>query len=169
MIGVVAGSRRTDRDLSEAREIFERYDGSAFYMDHDGCLAIYERFAVPESTEAEWLADLTQRYLARVDEPGNWKVVHFLWHHGDCRHIKLLCRQPPRGALWERLVFVEQLLDYADQCLGKGCDVSAVRLLIDHVVSESLPLRRAGRSAATKGRAQSVLDRAKAALERARP
>lgn len=169
MIGVVDDSRRTKRDLSKAREIFEQYDGSAFYMDHDGYLTTYESFAVPKSTESKWLAALTERYLARLDQPGNWKVVHFLCLHDDCRHIDLLSRQSARGVLWERLAFLERLLDYADQCRSKGCDRSAVRLLIDHVVTESLPLQRACRSARTKSRAKAVTDRANAAFDRAKP
>jgi hypothetical protein len=111
---------------------------------------------------------MTARYLARLDEAGNWKVVHFLWLHEDCRHLEILSRQAPRGVLWERASFLEHLLDCADQC-SATCEAATIRGVVQHALAESESLRRACRSDRTTARVQDVSDRALAALERISP
>jgi hypothetical protein len=78
-------------DEARARQLFFEYDGSEFYMSRDG-------------------AD--DEYLAALDRPGNWKIVDFLAHHWDYSHVKELLSTVPRGAWWERVAYLEGLMDY---------------------------------------------------------
>jgi hypothetical protein len=40
-------------------------------MAHDGDLETYKGFAVPRAVEAQWLAEMTARYVAPLADPGN--------------------------------------------------------------------------------------------------
>lgn len=147
-------------NLDAAREIFERYDGSSFYMAHDGILETYQGFAVPRAVESQWLAEMTARYVARLADPGNWKAIHFFSQHGDCRHLALVSRQAPRGVLWERIAYLEHLMDYARLCRRQGCNDAAITEVVARVRSETQSLRNACRSARTRARVDQVNQRA---------
>jgi hypothetical protein len=163
MIGFVADRHLANQDFARARDIYEQFEGNVYYMALDGQLETYESFRIPKSTETTWLAEMTTRHLSRLDAAGNWRVVHFLWLHGDCRHLELLSRQAPRGVLWERITFLEHLLDYADLCRGSGRDGSRVAAVIEHVLVEVQRLRRACRSDQSKARVERLSDRARSA------
>ena len=101
-----------DRTLESAKQIFFRYDGSRFYMSRDGLEEAYLQARVPAQIEAAWLAELTDQKVDALGKPGNWSIVHFLTHHGDFRHTRALLDAEPKGKLWERVAFLEELVRY---------------------------------------------------------
>lgn len=103
-------------DLEAARRLYFAYDGSAFHMWHDGVDREYQSFNVPADVEAGWLRELTERYVAALDQPGNWKSVYFFVHHSDLRHLDKVATATPQGVFWEKCAFLEQVLAYANSC-----------------------------------------------------
>jgi len=68
-------------------------------MSRDGVDREYRQFRVPAEVESGWLRELTEHYVAALDEPGNWKSVYFFNHHGDLRHFDQVVAATPRGSL----------------------------------------------------------------------
>ena len=101
-------------DQKSAKQIFFRYDGSRFYMSRDGLEDAYLQARVPVQIEAAWLAELTDQKVGALDKPGNWSIVHFLTHHGDFRHTRELLDAEPKGELWERVAFLEELVRHME-------------------------------------------------------
>jgi hypothetical protein len=139
------------RDRIAARELFDQYDGSRFYMSRDGVEADYERFGVPAEVERAWLEDLTERKLDQLGAPGNWAVVNFLLHHGDTRHLARLAATSPVGVAWERCAYLEGLLNYADRCAGTA-DPADVRAALRQVLDGARAIARRVRSARSLAR-----------------
>lgn len=108
-------SARSSVDYKNAKKLFFDYDGSRFYMSRDDVVDSYIQAQVPPQIEAQWLAELKVEKLAALEEPGNWKTVYFLQHHGmyDCEQMVL--QADPKGTLVERIIYLEVLLDYLRQ------------------------------------------------------
>ena len=126
----------TERHLDQARKLFFDYDGSGFYMSRDGVDVEYQRYSVSKELEREWLDELTAIKLKKLQDPGNWSVVHFLWHHGDSRQLSLLIQTKPLGAFWERCAFLEELLVYIGMC-SRGASLDEIRDAADYALVEA--------------------------------
>jgi hypothetical protein len=94
----------------EAHDLFVAYDGSIFYMSRDGADNTYRAFGVPKEIEAVWLEALTAERLRQLGEPGNWRVLNFLWQHSDPMHLAEVVEAEPLGKVWERRAFVQRTL-----------------------------------------------------------
>jgi hypothetical protein len=146
------------QSLSRARELFFEFDGSGFYMWHEGVDAEFERLAVPPEVRAAWLRELTAARLAVAAEPGNWRVVHFLDHHGDYAHVQLLVDTPPRGALWEQCAFLEELLRYVGNAAQRGLATAAqVEAAAGAVAAHARGIRRRCRSEGSRRRVDAIV------------
>jgi hypothetical protein len=99
-------------DEARAKQLFFEYDGSEFYMDRDGFGDEYTALNVPKTVRREWMRELTAKHLAGLDEPGNWRTINFLSHHCDYSHVAEVLRAEPKGVWWERVAYLEGLLDY---------------------------------------------------------
>jgi len=108
----------TSGKYEAARRLYFEHDGSKFYMSRSGADGEYERYRVPSTLEAAWLEELTQARLEELDKRGNYRVVNFLLHHGDLRHLDRVIRTKPQGVIWEKCAFLELLL----QLLGMAVD-----------------------------------------------
>ena len=62
----------SEQDYSEARKIFEEYNGSFFFMDRDGEYQKYKGFQVPREIEASWISerktDIVEKLYSETDE-----------------------------------------------------------------------------------------------------
>jgi Pyruvate/2-oxoacid:ferredoxin oxidoreductase delta subunit len=154
--------------LRDAKRVFFEYDGSRFYMSRDGVESRYANAGIPPSTEAAWLEELTQQKLAALQAKGNWRTVHFLEHHGDCRYLAEVVAVEPKGALWERCAFLEELLRYARGCVS-CVGVLPVRKAIDRVIEQANRLLPKAKSEASQARIEQLLLIAKSARGKLRP
>ncbi len=101
-----------EQQFLKAKELFDTYDGSTFYMSRDGVEEKFLSYRVPQHISNKWLNELTAQKLEILDSPGNWKVVHFLIHHSDFNYLEDILQIVPRGVLWEKCAFLETLLKY---------------------------------------------------------
>jgi hypothetical protein len=106
--------------MEHARELFFRYDGSRLYMFRDDVEAEYRAFAVSREQEERWLEELTTEKLDRLNQPGNWWVLHFMGNHNDTRHLRRVMAAEPLGDFWQRVSYLELLLEYAERCRQSG-------------------------------------------------
>jgi hypothetical protein len=139
--------------MDAAREMFFRYDGSRFYMSRDDCEATYASFEVPESTEREWIEELTALKIAALGAAGNWRVLNFLVNHRLEGHLNEVIAAKPLGKLWERTAFLEFLLSYVEVCRASAAHETIERG-IDVVIAEGnrlLPVCRSDRSRSRVG------------------
>ena len=148
-----------DSKLSEARELFFRYDGSRFFMSRDDQERRYAEYGVPQSVERAWLAELTAQKLALLDKPGNYWVISFLWGHGNTNHLSKLIAAEPLGRLWERIAYLEELLQYIDRCRTAGEADEHIVASLDVVHQRAENLLRAGRSDRTRRRILKVISK----------
>jgi hypothetical protein len=156
---------RCNVNLDQAKKLFFKYDGSSFYMAHDGVAEEYRSANVPIEKEREWMADLTQQKLTALAENGNWQVVHFLNHHQDYQHLEKVMRTDAKGAFWERCSFLEGLLDYSigsKQRSSKSIMVAAISKVID----EAQKLVKAAKSEQSSRRASALVSKATASLNK---
>jgi hypothetical protein len=102
----------TPEHEARARELFFAFDGSEFYMSRDGADVEFTALKVPKAKRREWMRELTAKYLARLDQPGNWKTLQVLSHHWDYAHVREALSAPPLGVWWQQVAFLEELLDY---------------------------------------------------------
>jgi len=153
-------------NLDQAKKLFFKYDGSSFYMAHDGVAEEYRSANVPIEKEREWMADLTQQKLTALAEKGNWQVVHFLNHHRDYRHLEKVMRTEVKGEFWEKCSFLEGLLDYSIGSMKHRTSKSIVVAAISKVIDEAQKLVKAAKSEQSSRRASAVVSKATAALNK---
>jgi hypothetical protein len=131
----------TERPPDRARKIFFDYEGSRFYMSWDGVDVEYERYSVPQQLERKWLEELTASRLDMLDRSGNWRVVHFLWHHGDSRHLARLIQAKPLCAFWERCAYLEELVVYIRMC-SPTYAIADIHRAVAYVLGQAQSLER---------------------------
>lgn len=141
-----------------AKELFIAYIGSRFYMSRDGVEAEYLSSAVSSETEKQWMAELTQQKLADLAMAGNWKTVHFFNHHGDTEHLEQLMAADPKGAMWERCVFLEEMVAYVSRLSAPATALK--RAALKKIVAGSAALLSEAGASAMEQRIRSVLDAA---------
>jgi hypothetical protein len=107
-------------DETRARQLFEQYDGSLFFMSRDGADVEYRRLAVPRATEAAWLVDLTARKIASLGEPGSFRVIAFLMHHADFSHVSAVVAADPKGNGSDQLNYLREALAYVAEAVRRG-------------------------------------------------
>jgi hypothetical protein len=102
-------------EFEDAKKIFFDYNGSRFGMAHDGVDVSYARAEVPSEIEAQWLAELKAEKLCNLDKARNYQTISFLndQHMFDCD--QLLLDTAPKGDLTDRVIYLEELLDYLTQ------------------------------------------------------
>ena len=103
-------------NFNKARQLFFAHDGSRFYMSRNGVEDQYARMQVPTSIESGWLEELTALKLKQLSSAGNWRVLNFLIHHSDFRHLDKIESAVPLGQFWEKCAFLEDLLRYLRAC-----------------------------------------------------
>lgn len=54
---------REDSDMERAKELFYRYHGNRFYMDHDGVEREYDSYHISGETEVQWAEELISCFL----------------------------------------------------------------------------------------------------------
>jgi hypothetical protein len=154
-------------DLQEAKRLFFEYDGSRFYMSRDGVEANYREAGVPPETEAAWLRELTRAKLDLLSREANWAVLQFLNHHEDPGHIDEVVCADPRGSLWQRSAFLEELLAYASLVKRSGGDPRTIARAARKVIVEAERLLKRARSEDSTRRIQAVLTEARRGLNEA--
>lgn len=100
-----------------AREIFNKYDGSSFYMSRDDMESRYRDFGVPKEVENQWLSELSAQKLALFDQAPNGGIIHFFWHHADVRHLQRFVEAEPVGDYTARRVYMWDLFNYTKICV----------------------------------------------------
>jgi hypothetical protein len=147
---------------ARARQLFFAYDGSTFYMSRDGAEAEYEQYEVPPATEDEWLQELTRSRVAELDQPGNWRSVNFLLHHGNFAHVDEVLAAAPKGVLWERCSFLELALKYLAEARERGRATEAeVEAGVNALAQQASILTRRARSTDSRARCRSIEDQAR--------
>ena len=129
-------------------------------MSRDGTDEQYREADVPPETEVEWLRELTRAKLCLLSQAGNWTVVSYLNHHSDFGHLPEILRAEPKGVLWERCAFLENLIEYATRAGKAGCDPSLISEAAGKVVVEAERLLKRARSEKSIRRVQEVLEEA---------
>jgi hypothetical protein len=119
-------------DEARARELFEAYDGSTFFMSRDGADEEYRSLQVPRGIEAMWLADLTARKVASLGQPDGAMAIVFLQHHQDFTHVVEVMATQPKGNGSDQLDYLRAALGYIVEAARHG---AAGEALIDHAVS----------------------------------
>lgn len=153
-------------DKHKARELFRQYNGSRFYMSRDGVESTYLSFHVPKDTEAEWLAKLTAERLQQLNTPGNWGVVTFLLQHSDFRHVTSVLAAQPRGKLWERCAFLEDLMLYLGRALEKKViSQSEMATALQAVAGQASDLISRARSDESRHRIEQIIEKAQGTSE----
>jgi hypothetical protein len=119
-MGKVDGMASSEPDrtppLDRARALFVKYDGSGFFMSRDDVYWEYRGYGVPPDVESQWRDELTAEKIAELDQPGNWRSLHYLCHHEDTRFLHEVVRAEPLGELWKRIAYLELLLKYVERC-----------------------------------------------------
>ena len=154
-------------DMKEARRLFMTYDGSCFYMSRDGVEATYREAGVPPEVESAWLKELTHVRLRALPRKGNWKVLRFLNNRADYQHLAAVAQAEPKGVLWERCAFLEELLVYARASEKAGGGHSLAAQAMRKVVVESERLLERLSAKDSIGRIQAILVQARRTLEEA--
>ncbi|MFI5386997.1 MAG: hypothetical protein ACHQ50_12860 [Fimbriimonadales bacterium] len=143
--------------MKEAKELFFQYDGSRFYMSHDGVEADYLSAGVPPEAEAAWLRELTQDKLRLLSQEGNWMVLHFLNDHAGIGHLAEVVQADPKGKLWQRCAYLEQFLDYTDKARRAGGEPSLVSRAFRKAIVEAERLLKRARSEDSIQRVRAVV------------
>lgn len=99
-----------------ARDLFFAYEGSSFYMSRDGRDRDFEAMEVPKESQRRWLDELAAKRLVEIGEPGGWRSVSFLLHHGLQGHLQVVIGTTPAGRPWERTAYLELAAKYVEQC-----------------------------------------------------
>ena len=149
--------------MDAAKELFFRYDGSAFYMSRDGVDREYAQYNIPKSAEQKWLTELKTQKLAALDHSGNFLVIHFLIHHGDFTRLSELLAASPLGKLWEKTTYLELLLNYLSECRNRKLFGDQIEDGYLRAESFAEGLLRRARSTKSKARIQAVIDTANSA------
>lgn len=149
--------------LRAAKTLFFEYEGSLFYMSRNGVDDQYRSYGVTKSQEAAWLKELTTIQLERLSEPGNWRVINFLWHRELCDHLDEVLEAVPLGKLWERCAFLEDVIDYYELCRKRRPRHVPPEKCREYLLAHSALLKRRCRSAASLERVEAI---ASAALKR---
>ena len=144
-------------DLQEARQLFDQYDGSRFYMSRDGVETAYLEAGIPSELEGDWLEELKRDKLRHLSQKGNWRVPHFLLHHSDLGYLADIIQAEPKGVLWERCAFLEELLKYASKVKQCERDHALVALAVDKVSFEADRLIKRARSDKSIARIRALL------------
>jgi hypothetical protein len=157
-------------DLEHAKELFFQYDGSRFYMSRNSrkLEADYVATAVPAEIEAQWLEELTRGKLQSLSQKSNYLTIHFLRHHRDYHHLAALLQSEPKGVLWERCVFIEQLLSYTWEFLENGGDKSLYSPAVQKVRFEGECLLKRANSKDSIRRVKAILKEARKVTRKTR-
>ena len=154
----------TPEQEARAHELYIEFDGSEFYMSRDGVDVEFETLRVPRAKRREWMKELTAAYLQRLSEPGNWKSLSFFSHHWDYSHVRAALDAEPRGVWWEKVAYLEQLLDYVGKARfrfralnGHYAEAAAVALRYGELLQKSKNVDNARRIDALLAEARSVL------------
>ena len=99
-------------DTEKAKELFFKYDGSTFYMSRDGVQKEFNSYSIPDSLQKDWLTELREQKLPKLNERGNWTTIHFLNHHRQKGYLDKLISVKPLGELWEKCAYLEGLIEY---------------------------------------------------------
>jgi hypothetical protein len=152
--------------MDRARELFFQYDGSGFYMSRDDVEWEYRGYGVPPELEAQWRHELTAEKIAKLDQPGNWWTLNYLCHHNDTRFLHQVVRAEPLGKLWERVSYLELMLEYAERCAA-FYPRDDIRTAIQTVMSrtaaldiDSVPEELPGREEQLRGRERQLIETA---------
>ena len=148
-------------DMKEARAVFMRYDGCQFYMSRDGVEADYVSAGVPLEVEAVWLRELFREKLQLLTLDGNWRVLRFLNVHSEVGHLAEVVPAEPKGKLWERCAYLEQLLRYTEKVKQAGVDMDLVVQAAHKAVGEGERLLKRAKSRDSIRRVQDVLAQAR--------
>jgi hypothetical protein len=142
--------------LDKAKRLFVEYDGSRFYMSRNGVEEQYARMQVPTSVESEWLEELTTAKLEQLSSPGNCRVLSFLVHHADYRHLEKLESVAPLGRFGEKSAFLEEFLKYLHGCVGV---YETARLISDcnSLLAEAHALKKRVSADASVSRVQRII------------
>lgn len=143
-------------NLSNAKELFFRYDGSLFYMYRDGVEKDFLNLQIPESLLAEWLEELTNSKLKQLNSPGNWSVIDFLIHHGDHRFFDQITKAKPLGKFWEKCAFLEDQVEYVKACRRKHQGHHHFKVF-GNILEEARSLRKRVRAANSVDRVESLI------------
>jgi hypothetical protein len=147
--------------IDRARELFWMYDGSGFYMSRDSTDVEYRRYSVPKQLEKQWLEELTTTRLDMLEKPGNWDVVHFLWHHSDTRYLPRLIQTKPLGAVRQRCSYLENLLGYVTMCArAHAVSQTQIREAAEYVLDQAKILDTDTGEEGSRCRVQLILERA---------
>ena len=146
-------------NLSEAKKIFFQYDGSLFYMSRDGVDRQYAKMNIPKETEAIWLEELTSKKVESLKSNGNWSAIHFFIHHGDHHHIENIMAVTPKGKLWEKCAFLEELQKYI-LIIEKTSSISTREKGLKYILEHSNNLLSSGRSNDSRTRILVIIDEA---------
>ncbi len=157
------------KDLSAARDLFFKHDGSRFYMSRNDMEAVYAAYGVPEELERDWLIELTEQKVASLQSPGNWWTIHFLLDHRDCRYAGDVLQARPLGVLWQRIAFVEEQLEYVEMCYRQRSGVGDAGAVIEPVLANARALLTSCRSDRTRTRVNQLVAKAERARSRADP
>ncbi len=142
-------------DEAQAKELFFSYDGSRFYMSRDGVEKTYSGFDVPPETEREWLAELTETRVRELDGEDNWRALHFLIHHDDYRHLGAVVAASPKGKLWQRCSYLENLLTYLKKADQRSLvSAGAMESALESVARQCAELGRRARSDKSRRRVE---------------
>ena len=95
----------------------------------------------PNSLRRNGSKELTTSKLDMLETSGNWRVVHFLWHHGDSRHLSRLIQTKPLGAFWERCTYLEDLLKYIKMC-SRTYAVNEIQGAAEYVLRQAESLEK---------------------------
>lgn len=100
--------------LERAKRLFMEYDGSRFYMSRDGIENEYASYGVTVATEIEWIQELENEKLKKIEEKGNWKVVYFFTNRHDYRYLDRFLDTVPRGNYTEKCAYLRSLIKAVD-------------------------------------------------------
>jgi len=153
-------------DIEEAKQIFSRFDGFYFHMDRelprDQLIAIRE-IVTPEM-ESAWIEELTIEKLRTLSEAGNQSVIYFLRGHSDYRFLNELLTVGPIGVFRQQCAFLENLLQYVDECDQGGYAPSLIDTALRTIISEAERIRRRVRAKKSIERVEEIVADAKARL-----
>jgi hypothetical protein len=151
-------------DTEKAKELFFKYDGSTFYMSRDGVEKEFYSYDIPDSLQKDWLTELREQKLSKLNERGNWTIIHFLNHHRQKGYLDKLISGKPLGEFWERCAYLEELIEYTTdtQKPDKFLSDKTLKYFNDCIIE----IERVAKSDNSKQRIKALQDKAKELTQR---
>lgn len=99
-------------NLNKAKKLYFKYDGSQFYMSHDGADEKYNKYNISKEIESVWKEELIIQRMHEYEVSSNFMKLHTLIYYSRFNLLEKIINVKVRGSYINKLVVLEMLIDF---------------------------------------------------------